>query len=421
MEKVLTNHITSHKEMITIICILILTLGGIIISVLGLNLLGWMCIFVGSVSLYIFEKDLFWKTPFLIPILILGIVSVISYLVTTFHIETTNHLSRFWAAVVLCVVYCIWAKETHRQLLLTLGLLVIGLGLAIISPLIVQWGVAKGGFLPAALYTWLPDPMVVDTVHPNIIASLMILLLPISLAYFIILTPILNRHVFGRFVLLFLISFVMLIPLLLSKSRAGLLAAGLSFIFLLWFCQQQKLAKFLLGILGVITIISIFLSVQSLQNSTSNVLDTSSLQFRMRVWEIDAMMLQDFPFTGVGIGTFNITAARFYPAFTEMNDNPGAHNLFFQIGADLGLIGLIAMMAIYILALYMGRESIRFFAAREETLSWAMSAGLTTGLIAILFHGITDINVWGTRGTFAPWMVMGLIGGIYASTRLAKV
>jgi hypothetical protein len=103
-----------------------------------------------------------------------------------------------------------------------------------------------------------------------------------------------------------------------------------------------------------------------------------------------------------------------------MTTNPSAHSILLQIGVDLGLIGMIAMTAVYLLILYMGRQSIQYFAERGDTVSWAMSAGLTTGIIAILLHGITDINVWGTRGTFAPWMVMGLISAIYLSIRLAQ-
>ncbi len=66
-------------------------------------------------------------------------------------------------------------------------------------------------------------------------------------------------------------------------------------------------------------------------------------------------MLQDFPFTGIGMGTFTQVADRLYPFFLYA---PGtvehAHNLFLQVGVDLGLPGLIAWLAIFMIGLFSG-------------------------------------------------------------------
>ena len=400
--------------------IIILTFGTVFESLLGPSLWGWFFILLGSCVLFWNEKSVYWKSAYLFPILILAVVSFISYFVPFSNVETITQTSRLWSGIVICVVYLNWAQKIENQVLILLGLVAIGLGMAMLSPFIVQWAASKGSILPDIVYNWLPAPVVEDTVHPNTIASIMILLFSIPTAFALLIAKNMNRQKFLIIILAVAAAGVMILPLLLSKSRAGLLAGGFSIVFLLWFCHYRKLAIAITLILVTGSLFALYTVVQIDGQASNNVVDSGAFLFRLRVWEISVMMLKDFPFTGVGFGLFNETAAQMYPAFLGMSENPGAHNLFFQIGADLGLIGLIAMMSIYILALYMGRESIRIFATREEIIPWAMSAGLTTGLIAILLHGITDINVWGTRGTFAPWMVMGLIGGIYASTRLAN-
>ena len=61
-------------------------------------------------------------------------------------------------------------------------------------------------------------------------------------------------------------------------------------------------------------------------------------------------MLQDFPFTGIGMGSFEQVTNLLYPLFIA----PGggithAHNLFLQVAVDLGLPGLVAWLSILIL------------------------------------------------------------------------
>ena len=411
----------TRREFVSTASIALITLGGVIESLSGFTIAGWGCLLTGFVILFFVEKAKIWRSPILFPVLLLGILSILSYLITPSTEITIAHLSRLWAGMFICLVYSSWATSKNREILLILGLVATGFLLSFSLPFIVDWTVAKSNMIPESITHILSTLTVTtNTVHPNILASSIILFMPIPLACILITVHHSKYKKNPVFWLALAIAGVMALALVLSKSRAGLLAAGVSFIFLLWFCHYKSIAK----VAAICTTIAIgalvFISLQNIDQTPSNVLSADTFAFRIKVWEIAVMMLQDFPFTGVGIGMFNETAANLYPAFSGMTTNPGAHNLFLQIGADLGLIGVIAMTAVYIITLFMGKQSIRHFARQQDTISWAMSAGLTTGIIAILLHGITDINVWGTRGTFAPWMVMGLLSAIYISTRLPQ-
>ena len=57
------------------------------------------------------------------------------------------------------------------------------------------------------------------------------------------------------------------------------------------------------------------------------------LDGRLEVWSRALFMTQDFPFTGIGMGTFRQVANAMYPFFLAGPDAdiPHAHNLFLQV------------------------------------------------------------------------------------------
>jgi putative inorganic carbon (HCO3(-)) transporter len=126
-------------------------------------------------------------------------------------------------------------------------------------------------------------------------------------------------------------------------------------------------------------------------------------------------MLADFPFTGVGMGLFNDVGSLLYALYTP--DNPGAHNLYFQVGVDLGLPGLVAYLAVLASTLRMGGTAARRFRHEKDGTLGAVAVGVLAGMVALMAHGLVDIGVWGTRAAFFPWLTIGLIAGLH---RLAE-
>jgi putative inorganic carbon (HCO3(-)) transporter len=82
-----------------------------------------------------------------------------------------------------------------------------------------------------------------------------------------------------------------------------------------------------------------------------------------------------------------------------------AHNLFLQVGIDLGLPGLIAFLALLINTFTLLARALQ---RREAALDWALAAGSAGGLTAMLVNGIFDAPVWGTRPAFVPWLLVAL-------------
>jgi len=146
---------------------------------------------------------------------------------------------------------------------------------------------------------------------------------------------------------------------------------------------------------------------------------TSGLDQRIEIWSRAIYAIQDFPFTGVGMGTFEQVVAVLYPLFLNPAGTvPHAHNLFLQVAVDLGLPGLIAYLSLLGLAFFGGLSAYRTFRRREELALSGLCAGCMAGLVGMCMHGLIDAATWGgIKLAFLPWTVMGLVVALH---RLAE-
>jgi putative inorganic carbon (HCO3(-)) transporter len=134
------------------------------------------------------------------------------------------------------------------------------------------------------------------------------------------------------------------------------------------------------------------------------------LSGRPEVWSRALYMIQDFPFTGVGMGTFKPVANLLYPFFTlgPDADVPHAHNLALQVAVDLGLPGLIAWLALVGLVFAGAWQVYRRGRASGDGWLTGLGAGLLASQVALAVHGLTDAVTWGTRPAVLVWAVWGL-------------
>lgn len=136
-----------------------------------------------------------------------------------------------------------------------------------------------------------------------------------------------------------------------------------------------------------------------------------SLAGRLEVWSRALYALQDFVFTGIGIGTFHLVIPLLYPYFMVGPDTtiPHAHNLFLQVGTDLGLPGLVAYGTIILLSSWLAASAV---AGRTDRWTRFVGAGLLGALVAVLTHGLFDAVLWGTKPAFELWWLFGLAATI---------
>ncbi|MBK7896469.1 MAG: O-antigen ligase family protein [Anaerolineaceae bacterium] len=208
--------------------------------------------------------------------------------------------------------------------------------------------------------------------------------------------------------------------LILTQSRSGWLggAAALYLLIALWafsLPKTQPRRRQLFALLGVLTLIG-FTALLAIGPERLAALwedpaqqtavgSLGSLSFRQEMWRWTIVTIQDFPFTGVGLGSFRHVIRRLYPlAIDPGYDVAHAHNIFLHTAVDIGIPGLIIYLALIGLVLTLGWQ-----AAKQNAPMRPYALGLTAGLIAFHVYGIADVLALGSKTGLAFWILIGLI------------
>jgi putative inorganic carbon (HCO3(-)) transporter len=144
---------------------------------------------------------------------------------------------------------------------------------------------------------------------------------------------------------------------------------------------------------------------------------------RSELWQRAIYMMQDFPYTGIGLGTFSQVMPILYPTFLIGPDAeiPQAHNLFLQTGVDLGIPGLVSFIAFLAAFSITAVQTVRM--AKHTELE-SLATGLLGGFVVYLTHGLVDAVTFSTKPGTVIWVIMGLTAALWlklrASQRLEK-
>ncbi len=288
-------------------------------------------------------------------------------------------------------------------------------GIALLAPLGITW---LYKFRPLqAILDRIPSPLVgvfqgaESGFHPNQVAGTLLYALPLMLALSGAGLRVRPRP--RWFWLLLLATAVVFTVLVLTQSRAALLGLAVSVLFMM--LVPWRWGRWLL----VCGSAALLISIPFLPASLLDVLGgappvealggTSSLGFRQDVWTQAVAALHDFPFTGMGLGTFRHIVFLLYPIQVTPTYNLGhAHNFILQTGLDFGLFGLVALVAIYLTAavalVYSGRCAVSMGGIGR---GWVI--GLAGSLAAQVVYGQLDAVAMGAKTNFMFWFWLALV------------
>lgn len=284
--------------------------------------------------------------------------------------------------------------------------LFVGVGLTLLGPLLLA---ADPSFAPLPLRFQLPSltqgaVLFAETVNPNVLAGAFVLLLPFYTAFIFQRHQLLYRWLRGMLMILWPITVGILF---ITQSRGALLAAGLAVLIVLSLCYAKVIwlmPVFLIMLIGA----TLWIGPRPLLDTLVASSAFGGMDGRIEIWNRALYAFHDFPFTGIGIGTFNKVIPLLYPYFlwTPEQEIPHAHNLILQVGVDLGLIGLIAQVALWINLFWMLRTLLR---CQTDDNRRVVAVGAFGSLIAMLLHGLVDAVTWGNKLAFLPWWLYALI------------
>ncbi|PJE79904.1 hypothetical protein CI610_01128 [invertebrate metagenome] len=187
---------------------------------------------------------------------------------------------------------------------------------------------------------------------------------------------------------------MMVIALVVSRSRMGntaffssLLITG--FLYVVLRKKWNRSLLFLLGSMLVIdmAIVSQWFGIEKVMER----LEQTSMERESRpdVAHVITEMIQDFPLTGTGGGTF-YTALPMYHNGSWQGFYDLAHNDFLQFALEFGLPAFLCFAGMVLFAVVLSVQSIRY---RKKNVMAGIGFASLMGILAIMMHSLVDFNL----------------------------
>ncbi len=206
--------------------------------------------------------------------------------------------------------------------------------------------------------------------------------------------------------------------LVLTASRSGFMGVAVAAVVIgIWRWRRiGTMAIFVgLAVLGVILSLDAPAIEGLLLKVDVNTVASSggTLAARSEIWDRALFLIEDFPFTGIGLNTFPVVGDTLYPSLLAGPDArvPHAHNIFLQTAVDLGLGGLLGFLGLWACTVYVAWTAYRRAAVDgvPRTAVQAATVGLLLGLLSYLVYGLTDAITLGAKPTVLLWLMLGLL------------
>ena len=394
------------------------------------------------------------KTPLNFPILILAIMILVSTLVTYNLGISIGFVAGAVLGLVAFFTVLQFAGNPGGWWLIFFLFMAVNGFLALSVSLMVEWPQNKIELL-SPLTSHLAGPLVIISLlarrpHPNLIPVFLLALLPILLVFTVhilrkrnIWITLLGSKKTNRLTLC-LITFLILasLDLLASQSRSGYIAYALACISILLIASSWRIRWFLLICLLIVTWLGLSLvsggNLAALPEyyqqtlSTDNTFSLDSFESRLEIWQRAFYGIQDFAFTGMGMGTFGYLMPSLYPLPGIRSDGLplNAHNTYLQAGLDLGIPGLVALLWVQVASLWLWFRSWKLVNTCPDEpiqdhgfpslfvsrfLGRPVLLGLAGVYLAYLFFGM--LESFGLGVYILNWMITALIVAFYLQVR----
>ena len=232
-----------------------------------------------------------------------------------------------------------------------------------------------------------------------------------------------------KIALSFLLGFL-LIGLLFTDTRSAYVSIFISLVIILA-VLRKKLLKWLLASAGAVGLLFVF--IKPLNNLISLLLRfDEGVAGRGIFWDVSLNIIKTHPLFGIGPGGYKFEMFNYFPVLikswygavlTEVYNVTGgsnsSHNFFLFYFSDMGILGFIAAISLFVLLFYIGIKLLKVFRNSNEfnfiiTLS-VISIG--AGLFARAFFESIGLITYGYITTDLPfWICFIIIIHFYQNT-----
>jgi len=208
-----------------------------------------------------------------------------------------------------------------------------------------------------------------------------------------------------------LISFgiiVMILGLLFSASRMGIVSLLLSFSLTILLVRdrsgQRTFSKRSALLLGLALIWGVWIGLDAVIGRFFGI--SEDFELRWKIWTNTLQIIKDFPLFGAGLGTFT-QVFPMYRSFPIRGLVTHAENDFLQLASETGLLGFGLLLALFIILFFKAASRIRSFSPGEPRRYIAI--GGLVGILALMFHSQVERNVQVPANAFLYTMLWGWV------------
>jgi O-antigen ligase len=303
----------------------------------------------------------------------------------------------------------------------TAGYVILGLGFVLLGLLNANWLLKADSQiqtivpLPAQFLSIYPALQGDSGIHPNQIAGTITLVYPLLVGLLIIDTTISSKVRW----LIFLAVLFCSGALLLTESRSGWIGTfgGLLFLLVVWSIvmdasRARLILRTVVGLLVTLALIFLIavgprqLQAIWLEPPSETIVGSfSTLNTRRDIWPWAIQTINDFPYSGIGLGSFRQAAKQLYPMpVSPQFDFAHAHNVFLQAAVDLGIPGLISYVAILLISV-----ATAWNISKNDMVFRSISIGLLSSLVAFHIYGLADTLALGSKPAVLLWALLALL------------
>ena len=196
----------------------------------------------------------------------------------------------------------------------------------------------------------------------------------------------------GKTLLIGFSVIVMVLGLLFTASRMGILSLLLSFSLISFLFRNpekgKRFSKTVVLIFGLALLWAAWIGLDAVISRFFSV--SESFEERRKIWVNTFQIFKDFPLFGSGLGTF-VQVFPMYRSFHIRGLVTHAENDFLQLASEVGIIGAGLLLILFFFLFFKALSGIRLMSHREAGRYIGIS-GLV-GILALMFHSIVERNI----------------------------
>ncbi len=239
-------------------------------------------------------------------------------------------------------------------------------------------------------------------VNRNYFAGYLLMVIPVSLGYFF------SRGAFqstrlmgwrqrlstldGKTVLIAFGIILMILGLIFSASRMGIVSLLLSFSLVSFlFRESRKGERFSKTTVLIFALAFLWAAWIGLDAVVSRFFSVSEgFEGRWKIWTSTFEIIKDFPVFGSGLGTF-IQVFPMYRSYHVRGLVTHAENDFLQLISETGAVGIGLLLILFLFLFFRAVSGIRSRPSRDKGRYIGISG--MVGILALMFHSLVERNI----------------------------